>query len=616
MVVRKYLTAVCMLTLVACQSSDDHLNNPSSETTVNGNDRDYIQTLFYAEQNWSEADRLWFYNTSQGSNLIPLEFFLHLETAHNTELFRAARNMGRYRYLPQNVSQQNPYGLPLGWVANTHEGETYVGLTCAACHTAQVNWQGRSIRIDGGPAMADMDKMLGELEQAIAATLTQTDKWQRFSTALAAIPQAKLRAQVELVYRELAAYNARNRSINKGTEVAYGYARLDAFGRIYNRILSHLTPNANNANSPNAPVSYPFLWDTPQHDFVQWNGVGDNSGHGALGRNTGEVLGVFASFNLRTHNQAAGYPSSIDVANLIALEKHLEKLWSPSWESLAQRELLPPINRELAAAGQTLFHQYQCHTCHQPIQRQNPQRRILAQMSSMQRIGTDPQMAENAFNYSGLSGYFEGQYIDDAAPENGQFKAVAQGLLALRKASSGAIRYALAGQSSRENSAADAGKVQNSTKYLDLTTTNKASPRALLAYKARPLNGIWATAPYLHNGSVPTLYDLLLPACDRPSPHLQCRPNRFSVGSFELDTTLVGFIKHEATTSQELFIFNTQLPGNSNRGHEYAAGVTPVIVTTNSGEIKYTDEGEMLTRTLPALDHEQRLALVEYLKTL
>ena len=33
----------------------------------------------------------------------------------------------------------------------------------------------------------------------------------------------------------------------------------------------------------------------------------------------------------------------------------------------------------------------------------------------------------------------------------------------------------------------------------------------LLAYKARPLTGIWATAPYLHDGSVPTLYDLLLP---------------------------------------------------------------------------------------------------------
>lgn len=34
--------------------------------------------------------------------------------------------------------------------------------------------------------------------------------------------------------------------------------------------------------------------------------------------------------------------------------------------------------------------------------------------------------------------------------------------------------------------------------------------KEVLVYKARPLNGIWATAPYLHNGSVPNLYQLLL----------------------------------------------------------------------------------------------------------
>ena len=40
--------------------------------------------------------------------------------------------------------------------------------------------------------------------------------------------------------------------------------------------------------------------------------------------------------------------------------------------------------------------------------------------------------------------------------------------------------------------------------------------RAPLQYKVRPLNGIWATPPYLHNGSVPTLYALLSPVEERP----------------------------------------------------------------------------------------------------
>ena len=50
-------------------------------------------------------------------------------------------------------------------------------------------------------------------------------------------------------------------------------------------------------NSPNAPVSYPFLWDTPQHDYVQWNGLTENSGLKAIGRNAGEAIGVFGTLD-------------------------------------------------------------------------------------------------------------------------------------------------------------------------------------------------------------------------------------------------------------------------------------------------------------------------------
>jgi hypothetical protein len=68
-----------------------------------------------------------------------------------------------------------------------------------------------------------------------------------------------------------------------------------------------------------------------------------------------------------------------------------------------------------------------------------------------------------------------------------------------------------------------------------------------VAYKARPLNGIWATAPYLHNGSVPSLYELLLsarrdddePAEGEPAPEF--RPDEFVVGSQEFDPIKVGF---------------------------------------------------------------------------
>ena len=64
--------------------------------------------------------------------------------------------------------------------------------------------------------------------------------------------------------------------------------------------------------------------------------------------------------------------------------------------------------------------------------------------------------------------------------------------------------------------------------------TDKADPHyAQLVYKGRPLQGIWATAPYLHNGSVPSLYTLLLPPAERPKT--------FCVGSRVFDPKEVGF---------------------------------------------------------------------------
>ena len=57
--------------------------------------------------------------------------------------------------------------------------------------------------------------------------------------------------------------------------------------------------------------------------------------------------------------------------------------------------------------------------------------------------------------------------------------------------------------------------------------------QAPLAYKVRPLNGIWATPPYLHNASVPTLYALLSPVSERPA--------RFTLGVREYDPVKVGY---------------------------------------------------------------------------
>jgi len=152
---------------------------------------------------------------------------------------------------------------------------------------------------------------------------------------------------------------------------------------------------------------------------------------------------------------------------------------------------------------------------------------------------------------------------------------------------------------------------------VELEISNKSY---LNAYKGRPLNGIWATAPYLHNGSVPNLYELLLPSCtDREIQQgKQCRSKTFSVGNRELDVKNVGYVQlnnPEQFTNPPLFIFDTTLPSNSNKGHEYAAGNTPMPKVVD-GKVVRDEKGQIVKHKFEPMNHTQRIALVEYLKTL
>jgi hypothetical protein len=106
-----------------------------------------------------------------------------------------------------------------------------------------------------------------------------------------------------------------------------------------------------------------------------------------------------------------------------------------------------------------------------------------------------------------------------------------------------------------------------------------------LEYKARPLDGIWATAPYLHNGSVPNLAELLKPDNQRPS--------KFYTGTRYFDPKNVGFTTLQTPGASE---FDTSKPGNRNTGH-------------NAYRPKGGGDPHVFTDA-------ERSALVEYLKTL
>ena len=110
--------------------------------------------------------------------------------------------------------------------------------------------------------------------------------------------------------------------------------------------------------------------------------------------------------------------------------------------------------------------------------------------------------------------------------------------------------------------------------------------RKTFGYANTPLDGLWLRAPYLHNGSVPTLRDLLEPS-DR-------RPKTFYRGYDVYDPKKVGFVGDVAEEKgKKFFLYDTdetKEPGNSNKGHE----------------------GKRYGTELPASEKD---ALVEYLKT-
>jgi hypothetical protein len=129
---------------------------------------------------------------SQGSAVLDYDIFLNLEVADSQELFRSDANSGLYGLIRQAAnSRTNPDALPISLtktvVAQGRWKGEYIGLTCAACHTAQLTYRGKKIRIDGGVANTfDLMAYIHALDDALQATLTDTAKFNRLAVRLGA----------------------------------------------------------------------------------------------------------------------------------------------------------------------------------------------------------------------------------------------------------------------------------------------------------------------------------------------------------------------------------------------------------------------------------------------
>ncbi len=557
----------------------------------------------YLDQGWSAADRDTFYTTSQGSHMMPFAYFKALRRLDSDQPF-GADQLERYGYL-RNDSPTNVNGLPVGFVVDGASGQ--LGMTCAACHTGQLEYQNdgvtQAVRLDGAPANADFQQFLLDLAAAARATLTQPKRFDAFAkdvlgTGDTPAAAAKLRTDFGAWVRQFGAFMDKSLPARP-----WGPGRLDAFGMIYNRVAGRdlgleRFPH-DNFRKADAPVSYPFVWNASRQDHTQWNaGVPNGLYLQGLARNSGEVFGVFADLRSRKLPLVPLVDfgdNSADYAGLQTLEEKIAALKPPPWPYD-----LFPIDEALAKRGEALFAADCSKGCHEEKASDAPGH---GWVTPALAVGTDPRMAVNAGRKS-YAGLFIGTPLPP--PKLGLYGASADTADMLASSVIGSLL----------NEASDAvlhGRVEQSgvwrairKDWADLVPDQKAdvlahlNPETLKSihdrikerlaalfrpapetprYEARVLHGIWATAPYLHNGSVASLWELMLPAKQRMST--------FRVGSRLFDPKNVGYATDRSPFRNGTFVADPK-SGNGNGGHEYGTG----------------------------LSEADRWAIIEYLKTL
>ncbi|OAB53750.1 di-heme-cytochrome C peroxidase [Pseudomonas thivervalensis] len=557
-----------------------------------------IEQVHYLDQ-WSAAERQTYYFTPQGTQVKGLRYdwFTALELPFSQQRFASPEYLARFGFLidpAQKATPDNPGNLPVGFTRHQNAGsaDQFLDITCAACHTGELRFKGQAIRIDGGSAQHVLPSSVptlrgGSFGQALVASLASTYynpwKFERFARQVLGKDYDARHEDLRKAFKNSldtflrVAWNDTHRGLYPTEE---GPGRTDAFGRIANASFGDAI-SAENYRVANAPVDYPQLWEMWTFDWVQWNG----SAQQPMARNVGEALGVGATLNFfdtqgKPLQGDARYPSSVRVRDLNKIEETLQLLKPPEWPEA----LLGAIDKPLAAQGRALFTE-NCAGCHVPKVVQGPDRPVQQlHMLPVQVIGTDPGTANNIADHRYDLTSLQWDPAELAKLEVQLHPTPTEPLDLSQLSVAKGLAYVTAFVENRAYR--DAGVTPAERPALDGFGL-PIGVRELRAYKARPLAGVWATPPFLHNGSVPTIYQLLSPQDERATT--------FYKGNFEYDPRHLGY-RTEAFTNG--FIFDTRITGNHNSGHEFRAG----------------ERGNGVIGRL--LQPQERWALLEYLKVL
>lgn len=583
-------------------------------------------------QGWTEAERQNFHYMSQGSSTFPVSYqwFLALERPVDLKHWFAGEPEKPFAdpiYLQRfGFIRSDSNDLPIGFTKSKGlDGTENIGLTCAACHTGQLTYNRKQLLIDGGPGLISLDSFGLALAEALGETRLDTARLDRFGKAVYGddYPIDGQKAALEGAFDRMLEGLAKQAAFGalSSNKVAAGFSRLDALNAIGNTVFNSYAGKTGfeNMAHTDAPVNFPHIWTTSWFDWVQYDG----SIMQPMIRNAGEALGVGAQTVLLPGQPLPQYSSAADIEHLYDSElmlageyplenKRFTGLLAPKWPE----DLLGELNQEKLESGKMLY-QERCSGCHGPSIHDDSDRfwsddnwqtiptswfgdpngqagkkyyrvRILP----LDTIGTDSAQADVlAKRTLDLSGF--GLEGDVCSIEDGTFKMVE---VRSEPGQPFPLALGLVVQKVTERYYNDHGISPEEQKRM-----NGERPNCLQAgrgYKARPLNGIWATAPFLHNGSVPNLYEMLLPVEQR-SPVVY-------LGYQGFDPERVGYISTK---------------GRGRLNDVTAIGLTRVVVgagakhgDSNSGHEFSNNEGRGVIGR--EFTDEERWQLVEYLKSL
>lgn len=185
-------TALCVILLFGVSCGDKTKAPPGTPTPA-------VSPVTIGENGLSGPDRERFYHLPEGSELYPYAWLKALQTTsdqpfmQNPERFGLLSDPGNPQGLPIGLTVANRRGVPLGEM---------VGVNCAACHVAELQYQNTAFRVDGGQNLFDLAGFYQELFVDTQATVTDPQKlfaflgrwWQQNRDSASAQPAPKSKA--------------------------------------------------------------------------------------------------------------------------------------------------------------------------------------------------------------------------------------------------------------------------------------------------------------------------------------------------------------------------------------------------------------------------------------